>query len=141
MASKIDYTQRVLTFERDYDGPVVATLLRSVTTEKSKAVLYIHGYTDYFFQDHLAQEFINRGYCFYALDLRKYGRSLIKGQHPNFCRSMREYYPEITQSIEIMAQDGFHKIVLHRGATCSSIRQRWPHEKPPQPSGAQQPVF
>ncbi|MEG1607388.1 MAG: alpha/beta hydrolase [Mucinivorans sp.] len=112
MASKIDYTQRVLTFERDYDGPVVATLLRSVTTEKSKAVLYIHGYTDYFFQDHLAQEFINRGYCFYALDLRKYGRSLIKGQHPNFCRSMREYYPEITQSIEIMAQDGFHKIVL-----------------------------
>ncbi len=37
-----------------------------------KAVLYIHGFIDYFFQTEMAEQFNQHGYDFYALDLRKY---------------------------------------------------------------------
>src|SRR5262249_33664861 len=35
------------------------------------AVLYTHGYSDYFFQTNLADYFAGKGLRFYALDLRK----------------------------------------------------------------------
>src|SRR5690606_36880573 len=40
------------------------------------AVLYVHGFVDYFFHPHVAAALAGRGYAFYALDLRAYGRSL-----------------------------------------------------------------
>jgi alpha-beta hydrolase superfamily lysophospholipase len=68
-------------------------------------VLYLHGYVDYFFQTHLAEFFTARGYDFYALDLRKYGRSLRSHQTPNFCRDIAEYYPEIDRALKIIRDD------------------------------------
>lgn len=44
-----------------------------------RAVLYLHGRNDYFFQTHLAQAFLDAGYEFYALDLRACGRSAQVG--------------------------------------------------------------
>ena len=40
-----------------------------------RAVLYLHGRNDYFFQTHLADAFLSAGYEFYALDLRTCGRA------------------------------------------------------------------
>jgi hypothetical protein len=69
----------------DYDGPVSATLIRRpLHRERNCAVLYLHGYVDYFFQAHLADYYQHtlaggqsgKGCDFFALDLRKYGRSL-----------------------------------------------------------------
>src|SRR6478736_373520 len=89
-----------LDFPADYDGPVVATLVRLPAARAERgAVLYLHGYADYFFQRHMAERFAAEGYAFYALDLRKYGRSLRPHQHPNFCRSVGEYYAELTAAI------------------------------------------
>lgn len=103
-----------LRFPDDYDGPVYATLVRRHAPAASgRAVLYIHGYTDYFFQTHLADAFNERGYNFYALDLRKYGRSLRGGRHPNYCNDVREYFSEISASLRIIAEnDGNERIVL-----------------------------
>jgi alpha-beta hydrolase superfamily lysophospholipase len=88
----------------DYDGPVVATLVRlpaglSDRTRPQGPVLYVHGFSDYFFQRHMAERFAAEGYAFYALELRKYGRSIRPHQHPNFCKSLSEYYPEISAAI------------------------------------------
>lgn len=109
----MEFKYRTFQFEDDYDGPVDATLI-NLPAEKptGKAVLYIHGYTDYFFQNHMAEEFMRNGYNFYAVDLRKYGRSLHEWQHPNYARSMREYYPELTESIRAIRKDGNSEIVL-----------------------------
>jgi alpha-beta hydrolase superfamily lysophospholipase len=107
------FCQATLRFPRDYDGDVTATLVRNehpVSTPKG-AVLYIHGFIDYFFQAHVARAFNARGYDFYALDLRKYGRSL-HARHPNFCKDFGEYFPEITAAIEIMAAEGHASINL-----------------------------
>lgn len=90
-----------LEFPPDYDGPVVATLVRLPAGDAPRgAVLYVHGYTDYFFQRHMAQRFAAEGYAFFALDLRKHGRSLRPFQHPNFCKSVHEYYAELTRAID-----------------------------------------
>jgi alpha-beta hydrolase superfamily lysophospholipase len=89
-----------LEFPPDYDGAVVATLVRLPGGQARRgAALYVHGYTDYFFQRHMAQRFAAEGFAFYALDLRKHGRSLRPWQHPNFCKSITEYYAELSRAI------------------------------------------
>jgi alpha-beta hydrolase superfamily lysophospholipase len=89
------------TFPDDYDGPVVSTLVRLPTTRAPRAnVLYVHGFVDYFFQRHMAERFAAEGYGFYALDLRKHGRSMLPHQHPNFCKDVAEYYADITSALQ-----------------------------------------
>lgn len=108
-----DFIQQTFHFADDYDGKVISTLIYKECSNPSvRGVLYIHGYTDYFFQSHLAESFISNGYNFYALDLRKYGRSLLEGQHPNFCFSMQEYYHDIDRAIEFMVDHGNSDITL-----------------------------
>jgi len=96
-----------LAFPDDYDGAVVASLVRlpggliSHTSPRGP-VLYVHGYTDYFFQRHMAERFAAEGYAFHALDLRKHGRSLRPHQHPNFCKDVSEYFADLDRAIEII---------------------------------------
>ena len=95
-----------LEFPADYDGPVVATLVRLPMAEAPRgAVLYVHGFSDYFFQRHTAERFAAEGYAFYALDLRKYGRSIRPRQHANFCKSISEHYADITAAIDVIGGD------------------------------------
>ena len=97
------YESVTLEFPPDYDGRVVATLVRKAATARRKrAVLYVHGFIDYFFQAHMAERFEAEGWSFYALDLRKHGRSLLPDQHPCFCKRIDEYFPDITRALEII---------------------------------------
>ncbi|MCU1343800.1 MAG: alpha/beta hydrolase fold protein [Acidimicrobiia bacterium] len=91
----------------DSEGPLSATLVRRrAVGSNGRAVLYLHGYNDYFFQAHTAQEFVRRGWSFYALDLRKHGRSLRPYQTPNDCRDLHEYFEEITRAIDVITDAG-----------------------------------
>jgi alpha-beta hydrolase superfamily lysophospholipase len=95
------FEAKTLEFAPDYDGEVVATLVRLPAGAAARgAVLYVHGFVDYFFQRHMALRFAQEGYAFHALDLRKHGRSLLPHQHPCFCKRIDEYYPEITRALE-----------------------------------------
>jgi alpha-beta hydrolase superfamily lysophospholipase len=90
-----------LGFADDYDGRVVATLVRLPAAEAPRgAALYVHGFVDYFFQRHMAERFAAEGYAFYALDLRKHGRSLLPHQHPCFCKDVAEYHADITRAMD-----------------------------------------
>jgi alpha-beta hydrolase superfamily lysophospholipase len=107
-----DYEMMTLAMGRDYEGEVIATLVRRKSDlEGRRAVLYVHGYNDYFFQRHVADFYTSLGITFYALDLRKYGRSLMPHQTAYLCRSVQEYYPEIDAAVDIIKRDG-HKLVL-----------------------------
>jgi alpha-beta hydrolase superfamily lysophospholipase len=89
----------------DYDGRVVATLVRLPAGDAPRgAVLYVHGFVDYFFQRHMALRFAQEGYAFHALDLRKHGRSLRAHQHPCFCRDISEYYADLTRALEVIGE-------------------------------------
>ena len=54
-------------------------------------MLYLHGWNDYFFQTHLADYLTELGLDFYALDLRRYGRSLRRGQLRGFITDLDDY--------------------------------------------------
>lgn len=88
-------------FAQDYDGRVTATLVRLPAGDAPRgAALYVHGFIDYFFQRHMAERFAAEGFAFFALDLRKHGRSLLAHQHPCFCRDIAEYQADITRALE-----------------------------------------
>lgn len=108
-----DYQQLTLNFADDYDGKVVATLVRKKAVEATrKAVLYIHGFADYFFQKEMAEQFNQHGYDFYALDLRKYGRSKLPHQKLYYVLDLREYDAEISKALEIIGQENHNQVVL-----------------------------
>lgn len=99
------FVQRTLDLASDRensegDGPLAATLVWSNHSadpgaQNRPAVLYLHGFVDYFFQAHVASAFEDAGYRFFALDLRRYGRSLRPGNRPCFARKVDDYFPEI----------------------------------------------
>jgi alpha-beta hydrolase superfamily lysophospholipase len=125
------YQAEVLTLPDDSEGPVVATLIgRRAGAQTRRAVLYVHGFCDYFFQSHIAEFFNELGYDFYALDLRKYGRSLLPHQTPNFCRDLREYYAELDESHRIITErDGHDQVVLVAHSTGALIAALWAHDR------------
>jgi len=109
----------------DYDGRVVGTLVRLPVPDAPRgAVLYIHGFIDYFFQSHMAQRFAAEGYAFYALDLRKHGRSLLPHQHPCFCKDIAEYHGDITRALAEIGTD----VLLAGHSTGGLICSLYKHE-------------
>jgi alpha-beta hydrolase superfamily lysophospholipase len=125
------YERHTIDLGTDDEGPVVATLVRRRgDTPSRRAVLYVHGFVDYFFQTHMADFFIERGWDFYALDLRKYGRSLLEHQTPNFCRSLTDYYPELDEAARIIrATDGHDQLLVAGHSTGGLITSLWSHSR------------
>ena len=103
------FEQLTLELGDDAEGPVVATLVRSMPPRlaaltaplRDVDVLYVHGWSDYFFQTELARFWNRLGARFYALDLRKYGRSLRPGQTPGYVASLDEYDPDIAAALAV----------------------------------------
>ena len=77
------------------DVELVATLVRRLPDRSRSAVLYVHGWNDYFFQTHLADHLADLGFDFYALDLRRYGRSLRRGHLNGFITDLDDYALEL----------------------------------------------
>ncbi|MEU4163930.1 alpha/beta hydrolase [Actinoplanes sp. NPDC026670] len=125
------YERHTIELGSDDEGPVVATLVRRrAETPSRRAVLHVHGFVDYFFQTHMADFFVERGWDFYALDLRKYGRSLLPHQTPNFARSLAEYFPELDEAARIIREDDGHDQLLVTGhSTGGLITSLWAHSR------------
>lgn len=115
---KNGFEQTVIVQHNDYEGKVTATLIRKLGLKFSeKAILCIHGFNDYFFQKIIADEFIKKGYNFYALDLRKYGRSILQNHKPNNVRNLSEYYEDIDKALAIIKKEGSQQVVLYGHST------------------------
>jgi alpha-beta hydrolase superfamily lysophospholipase len=125
------YERHTIDLGTDDEGPVVATLVRRRADRPSRrAVLYVHGFVDYFFQTHLADFFVERGWDFYALDLRKYGRSLLPHQTPNFASSLTDYFPELDEAARIIRdQDGHDQMLVSGHSTGGLITSLWAHSR------------
>lgn len=116
-----DFEQLRIEQPADYEGAVVCTLVRhrwpAGTPAPGRAVLYVHGFTDYFFQRELAAEWTAHGFRFYALDLRKYGRSLLPHQRPNNVRDLREYFADLDAARALIRAEGAALLVLNGHST------------------------
>lgn len=102
----------------DYEGRVFTTLVRKLSPVKpSHAVLYVHGKNDYFYQSEMADNYIKNGYDFYAIDLRKYGRSYRKHQVFNNVRDLKEYYADLDTALKIIRAQGYKSVLLSGHST------------------------
>ncbi|GAA2802827.1 alpha/beta hydrolase [Saccharopolyspora taberi] len=111
-------------------GGAVATLVHRAAADASRgAVLYVHGFCDYFFQDHVAAHFVERGYDFYALDLRAYGRSLRPGQLPNYVVDLDVHFEELDAAAAIIREQHRNLVVLGH-STGGLITSLWADARP-----------
>lgn len=118
----LPYTAETIALEPDEEGAVVATLVHRPAAEPSNAaVLHVHGFADYFFQTGYADWWTARGYDFYALDLRKYGRSLRQHQTPNYVSDLHDYFPELDQAWRRVVERDRHESVLLSGHSTGGL--------------------
>ncbi len=98
------FSRRTIPLGHDHEGAISATLVRH-DLAGGIPVLCIHGWSDYFYNTELAQAAADRGYKLYALDLRKYGRSLREYQTPGYVQDLAEYDDDIGSALAIIKLD------------------------------------
>ena len=130
-----DYQARTLPLEDDDEGVVLATLVRyrPPTPEPARpvrAMLYVHGWNDYFFQTHLADEIEGLGYDFYALDLRRYGRSLRPKQLAGYIADLTHYFVELDLAVAQLRAEGHDRIVFMGHSTGGLVGSLYASERP-----------
>jgi alpha-beta hydrolase superfamily lysophospholipase len=131
------FEARTLPLADDAEGEAVATLVRyrpgtDEPTRPARAVLYLHGWNDYFFQAGLARYWHGQGAAFHALDLRRYGRSLRPHQTPNHVEDLTAYDEEIGLALDAIRADlGRHSRVLLMGhSTGGLVAALWADRHP-----------
>ena len=126
------YLARTITLPPLPDGPARATLVRRASPRPSgRAVLYVHGFADYFFQTELAEFHAARGTDFYAVDLHRYGRSLLPHQTPYDMVDVTEYYAELDAALELIAADGNTVVTVQAHSTGGLITPLWVADRRP----------
>ncbi len=131
------FEQLTLELAPDSEGEVVATLVRAPAPFlggfgrplRGVDVLYVHGWSDYFFQVELARAWTALGARFYALDLRKYGRSLRKGQTPGYVTTLATYDEDIAAAREAMGSHG-RRLALMGHSTGGLTLTQWASRHP-----------
>jgi len=137
------FEARTLPLLDDDEGPVVATLVRhrpaddpgalpGTPTVCTFAVLYLHGWNDYFHQRELARHVAAQGGAFYALDLRKFGRSLRDYQLPGYVTALSTYDEDIHAALDVLRGEcgvGLD-LVLMGHSTGGLIAALWAHRHP-----------
>ncbi|MDR1825951.1 MAG: alpha/beta hydrolase [Bifidobacteriaceae bacterium] len=118
------------------DG-ALATLVRrvepGVADSAKPAVLYLHGFVDYFFHPHVADAFEARGYRFYALDLRSHGRSMGRGKEegvPNYVRHLSVYAQDLDAAAAAIRAEGHRQLILMGHSTGGLIGPLWAAARP-----------
>ena len=135
------FTARTVELLPDEDGPVVATVVRyrpqddpdgPPPTPPHFAMLHIHGWNDYFHQRELARRCAALGAAFYAVDLRRYGRSLRPGQLRGYVESLSTYDEEIHAARDLIRADhpGLDDLVLMGHSTGGLTAALWAHRHP-----------
>lgn len=111
-------------------GSLVATVVRRDEPRLGRAVVYVHGWNDYFYQRHLADEIATLGYDFYAVDLRRYGRSLRQRQLAGYIADLDHYFTELDAAIEVVREEGHEEIVLMGHSTGGLVAALYADARP-----------
>ncbi len=129
-----DFEQTVLPLrpepEIDPSEDLRAVLVRPQRRPETRAaVLYVHGWNDYFFQRHLAEHWAEQGYAFHALDLRRYGRSWSEGQLMGFTTDLGAYAEELDAAVELIMED-HDQLVLMGHSTGGLVASLYADSRP-----------
>ncbi|MDZ4233086.1 MAG: alpha/beta hydrolase [Dietzia sp.] len=111
----------------DGEGDLVATLVRRGAPAPSadRAVLMVHGFTDYFFNTELADHLAARGFAVYALDLHKCGRSHRAGQTPHFTTDLARYDVELERALDAIAAECDARVLVYGHSAGGLVVSLW----------------
>ena len=135
-----DFLCATLDLGTDDEGEVVATVVKyhpARTTRTARAILYVHGWSDYFFQTETAAFWHRQGATFYAIDLRKYGRSLRDYQTSGYVADLATYAVDIDAAISLIHEDlGPNASIMLMGHSTGGLTTSlWTHYNPGRVSG------
>ena len=112
----------------DGEGNVTATLVRydlALAAQPRAVVLWVHGFSDYFFHRHVAERFAADNIATYGLDLRKCGRSLKFGQSAHYTTDLQVYDAELDAAVRAIARDTTAPIIVAAHSTGGLIAPLW----------------
>ena len=111
----------------DGEGALFATVVRAADAAPStRVVLAVHGFTDYFFHTELAARLAERGWRFYAVDLRKCGRSWRAGQTPHFTTDLARYDRELAAAAALIdAENPGARLLVYGHSTGGLVATLW----------------
>ena len=134
------FEQTTLTLPAARDGAVDVVVVRTAASGtasggapaaasgSTSAMLYVHGFGDYFFQTHLAAFFEARGIRFYAVDLRRHGRSWRPHQSPNTTDDVDEYLDDVAAAVSLLVRDeGVDRLILDGHSTGGLVAVLYAH--------------
>lgn len=125
------YEQKTYELGADPDGQGEnrAVLVRRVSREDEEvrgAVLYVHGFSDYFFQTEMADFFAGQGLAFYGLDLRKCGRARREGQTAHYTSDLAQTDEELELALaDVAAAHPGLPVVVAAHSTGGIITALW----------------
>ena len=128
------YTVETLVLPDDDEGVVEAALVHRPAggAQRHGAVLHVHGFADYFFQTEYAEWWTQRGWDFYAVDLRKYGRSMRPHQTPNYVTDLGDHFAEIDEAwARVTERDGHTRVLLSAHSTGGLVASLWADSRRP----------
>ena len=103
------------------------------------AVLYIHGWSDYFYHRDLARFWAHMGAHFYAVDLRNYGRNLDPSdpeRTPGLIDDLGAYDEEISACLNVIAELHPHcRVVMSAHSTGGLTAALWAADHPGRVAG------
>ena len=99
---------------------------------RARALVYVHGWSDYFFNLELARFADRLGLRFFALDLPEHGRSIGHGTVPGYVGSAAQYLESVGAAVQAAAAEAGARPVLmgHStgGLAAALFAQRSPGE-------------
>lgn len=98
-----------------------------------RAVLFLHGWSDYFFNGELARFWDGEGFEFFALDMHNHGRSLQAGVHGGYVADLGNYDAEIGTAVRMIAESadgGPVQLTLMGHSTGGLVAALWASRNP-----------
>lgn len=136
--------------DRDTWWPLVDSMPHDLLDDV--AVLYLHGWSDYYYHAHLARFWSHMGARFYALDLRGYGRNLdpervekanahrtddeAELQRPGYITDLADYDADLEAALQVIEEaHPDRRIVVSGHSTGGLIAVLWADRNPGRLSG------
>ena len=138
VAAGKDGTERAATLvrlrpgtETSYPPPAASVNRRG----RAGAVLFLHGWSDYFFNADLAHFWSSRGYAFYALDMHNHGRSIRPGSPGGYVADLADYDAELAMAVNLIRTEAGTPLTLMGHSTGGLVAALWASRHPEAVSG------
>lgn len=90
-----------------------------------RAVLYVHGFQDYFFHPHLARAWEAAGFTFFALDLRGCGRAWDGTAEVGRVDDLRAYGDDLMRAVHLIRSAGAQQVVINAHSMGALLVSVW----------------